>query len=127
MGFCWSENFFGSVNDVYLRFTFLSDSIESDQEGWMMDNFYAYSTIVDQTIDFSERSLSNVNIYPNPTCSLLNITFVNEENTKLNYQILNSNGITQLQGKDIYSNNFKIDITQLSIGMYYLVLNNEQG
>ncbi len=67
-----------------------------------------------------ENSTQSINIYPNPTSGLLNITFDNLSENVVVY-------LTDLNGKIIYqsintNSNFSIDLSDLSTGVYFVKL-----
>jgi len=59
VGYCWSySSVYSNVDFLFLRFTFYSDSLDTKQEGWMMDDFRGYFTIVDATEDLTKNSFA---------------------------------------------------------------------
>ncbi|MGZ4035550.1 MAG: T9SS type A sorting domain-containing protein, partial [Bacteroidia bacterium] len=86
------------------------------------------STIIDYfftngiTTGISEKEKTNYKVYPNPSSGIFNIEISSEEVNKTVY-------ITDLTGRvvftDIVENNFKtIDLSDLSSGIYILMINN---
>jgi hypothetical protein len=61
-----------TANDtIMLRFKFKSDSVNTLKEGWMMDNFMAYFTIMHPVKSISQEK--NLVVYPNTTSGILNV------------------------------------------------------
>jgi hypothetical protein len=50
---------------MWYKFTFISDDIQSGQDGWMIDNIHLWDFI--EGINNSSVSNTSLNIYPNPT------------------------------------------------------------
>jgi polyhydroxybutyrate depolymerase len=63
----------------------------------------------------------NVEIYPNPTNTAL---FINTEKLFTHYQIITTTG--QIVKQEILTQN-RIDVTDISAGIYYVLLKNESG
>jgi hypothetical protein len=61
-----------TANDtIMFRFTFRSDSINTNKEGWMIDNMMAYFTVFHPVKSISQTEY--VNVYPNMTNGVLNV------------------------------------------------------
>ena len=63
---------FGFPNDtIYYRFTFISDNIETNQEGWMLDDL----EIIEHTEGIADTGPGNeIQIYPNPAKEKITIS-----------------------------------------------------
>ncbi|WP_109833160.1 M4 family metallopeptidase [Reichenbachiella versicolor] len=72
-----------------------------------------------QVADVDVQVESLVNVYPNPSRELINVSGINGQTQ---FKFYNKLGILSLQG--ILSPNHQIDIKSLSPGVYILVLNN---
>jgi hypothetical protein len=102
------------INDTLLfRFNFISDSIENNREGWMIDDFKIQQyTPID---GIYENTISFINVIPNPASTT--IKFENNNFEILDLKIYDiSNKIIQC---DQVSKN-EIDINNLKSGLYYL-------
>ena len=78
------------------------------------------------TLDFStlsaadiESNSKNLTIFPNPSSDFIQVSGLSE---KLNYRLYNAIGSEIKSG--VFSNNEKIDIKNLTIGLYFLKFNN---
>ena len=78
------------------------------------------------TLDFStlsaadiESNSKNLSIFPNPSSDFIQVSGLSE---KLNYRLYNAIGSEIKSG--VFSNNEKIDIKNLTIGLYFLKFNN---
>lgn len=57
-------------DSTYIRFTFISDSVQTNKDGWMIDNLYIYQ--YSENIDhITSRNL--ISIYPNPASNYIYI------------------------------------------------------
>jgi hypothetical protein len=109
----------GYSDTLLYRFTFISDGIQSNKDGWMLDDF--------QLVDWWEgiAAFSNndfIDIYPNPSSGELSI--VNTMNPKVGYQveILDVRGKTVLKDK-IDSNKLRLDLPN---GLYLMKLKSNE-
>ncbi|MCH8555581.1 MAG: T9SS type A sorting domain-containing protein [Schleiferiaceae bacterium] len=75
------------------------------------------------------QSLSRTSIYPNPTNNFTKVAFFSQHNGNVLFQLLSSNGqlIQNSNWKTIYGDNeFEVDCSQLSRGLYFIVLDDGQ-
>lgn len=108
----------GALNYVRFRFTFTSDGIDNNKEGWMIDNFEFLC--VGTGIDEMERN-SHVHIFPNPTSNFISIQ--TENNIKFK-----SAEIKDVLGKTILTtNNSTIDLSKFESGIYFAEVTTDKG
>ena len=115
----WTE-FYGTLDwggpipdTLYYRFTFVTDSIETNQHGWMLDDLM----LIAHTEGIKDNGpLEDITIYPNPASNVITVsskTFTGN-NDVLVYDILG-----QLRLHKFVNNTQKdIDISSLSKGIY---------
>lgn len=124
--FCWhyipcKKNNKAFLDTMILRFNFISDSINNNMEGWMIDNIRLYSVDLGGNIK-SLSANNNISISPNPFKEKTEIRFDKNYNL-IDIKIYNLQGIlidelkTYNQDKVIYSNN------HLPAGMYFCKIN----
>ena len=98
---------------LYYRFTFISDSIQTNQEGWMLDDI----ELVVHTEDIQDLGSRNeINIHPNPANNVITVsakTFSGEMEVSI-YDILGQLCLQQVIDK----NREEIDISSLGKGIY---------
>ena len=105
-------NYF-NIDTLYYRFTFTSDSIETNQQGWMLDDIM----LIEHTEgiqDFGSRN--EISIYPNPAANIITIsgkTIIGNMDVSV-YDILGQLRLQQI----LYKNKQDIDISGLSKGIY---------
>lgn len=66
----WLSQFY--INDyVLFRFTLLSDSVNNNKEGWMIDNMYSHVTFIHTVKEIEQENY--LNVYPNPANDIVHI------------------------------------------------------
>jgi hypothetical protein len=105
----------GYSDTLLYRFTFISDSVQTNKDGWMIDDFQL-ADLWEGIEEYNNGKL--INIYPNPSNG--EISIVNNINPTNYYQveIFDSNGKTVLKD-EIISNKLRLDLTN---GLYMMKL-----
>jgi hypothetical protein len=112
--------------DFYLRFTFSSDSIHSDKEGWMIDNMVVQNQGYCSGIDETESKSSRMKISPNPFQSHTTIEVVNGdwiENGK--FLVFDVFGRTVSVLDNLKGNRFLFTNSNLQPGLYTYQLTDQ--
>lgn len=113
-------DFFSNPYPVYLRFVFYSDSIQTNKEGWMIDNIETCMGCANCTTGFEEKQDKGlISIYPNPATYALTI----ESPKTAIMEILDIQGQTILK-KQLQQGQTDIDISGLAKGLYILRLSS---
>lgn len=121
---CFDYNYLATItNDsVFFRFTFLSDSIDSQQDGWMIDNLFAQMTVVHTVKLTPNETNAYLKVFPTNTSGRVNI-----ETEKLQeFHIIENIELISPDGKVAQSwgtspTKFFIDIKEgLPNGVYYV-------
>jgi hypothetical protein len=107
--------------EVFVRFRFVSDDIDTQKEGWMIDDivFRGYSA----SGDIEGHALSRVLVYPNPASDLINFKFT--ENDGQNHYIHIYSSLGQ-EFKSLHIEKNQLDITDMSNGIYFYEIRNEK-
>lgn len=108
-------------DSLYVRFVFISDSINENKCGWIIDNIEVYEIFVGDVliIDLDQ----SVSVYPNPTDNILKVKL--PENLKLEeFIILNSFGQKLKIGK-VTDSLIEIDVSNLPNGQYFIQFYDE--
>lgn len=105
-------------NIIEYRFTFTSDSINNNKDGWMIDDI----SIQNGMVGINElRPRSDIHVFPNPTSNF--ITIQTENNIKFK-----SAEIKDVLGKTILtSNNTTIDLSKFEAGIYFVEIATDKG
>ncbi len=105
---------FGYSDTLLYRFTFVSDGIQTNKEGWIIDDF-TFNDYWEGIQEIQNNDL--ISIFPNPTSDGLTIHGTNASSTQIVHVFKNT-------GQLVYNNsNFqgeRIDTRQLSNGIYLL-------
>jgi hypothetical protein len=105
----WGETYSQGVENVLIRFTFASDSNETNQAGWMIDDIFIESGKLNGVNSETNTLFS---IYPNPA--------TNEVNIK-SEEPITSIKIMDVSGKLILESTFHtVDVSSLLKGIYYV-------
>jgi len=113
-------NIFGvSPDSIWLRFKFVSDSVDTQKEGWMIDNITVIGDFI-SSID-GPIQLSPSISYPNPVSDILYIDAQDQEFVKLT--------VLDAQGKKVFVQSFDATPFQLSVkhlpnGLYFYLIEN---
>ena len=111
---------------VFIRFRFVSDDNDTGQEGWMIDNLVARSTIFDNVDELGGLDVKRLNFdfYPNPSSSAL---FVSADKDLFGYyRIIDLKGNT-IKEADVDGAKTEIDISGLKSGIYLVQLEEHGG
>lgn len=118
---CFDVSWIISNPNVMLRFTLLSDSTDTQQEGWMIDNMLARFTFFHTAVAAAQTEYMKV--YPNPATHLIHI-----EAQKIQaFHIIEKMTLKDTQGKIIEEwenipTRYFIDSRKYSSGLYYLTI-----
>ncbi|MFB6317064.1 T9SS type A sorting domain-containing protein [Saccharicrinis sp. FJH54] len=63
---------FDAMDTLIIRFNFISDSVDTGKEGWMIDDIKLYSVDLGNNIEYNDLK-EIITIYPNPSSGILNI------------------------------------------------------
>lgn len=102
-----------------LRFTFTSDSINNNKEGWLIDNILLHITIMHTVGEVKLEKY--LNVYPNPTSDIIYIETQKIQSFHIieQMQLINSIGQVVEEWKQIPTK-FFINAKNHSNGLYYL-------
>lgn len=116
---CYDMSWMSNYDSVMVKHTFVSDSIDNNHEGWMMDNLLAHITII-HTVSEVEQDEYLV-VAPNPTSGRIEISAkkINEYHIIERMELLDSNG-QLLEKWEMIPTKFFIDIGHYPNGLYYL-------
>ena len=117
---CFDINWLANVTDtIYFRFTFKSDSINNNKEGWMIDNFWIQNTFIHPVKEITKKDY--LNVFPNPTTGVVNVEILNIKDFKMieHMEFINSAGKI-IRRWDNISSNYWFDTSQYAEGTYLL-------
>ncbi|MEI7492161.1 MAG: T9SS type A sorting domain-containing protein [Bacteroidota bacterium] len=103
------------TDTLYYRFTFISDGIQTNQDGWMLDDIQ----LIDHTEGIRDtRSPHEINIYPNPASGIITVS-MNNFTEKMDVSVYDILGQSCLQHM-MYKNYEPINISSLCKGIYMI-------
>jgi hypothetical protein len=117
---CYNMMWLGGVTDsVKIRFTFKSDSLVSNKEGWMIDNLNTHFTFVHPVKEVTVTD--DFNVYPNPAINRINIQIKDGEKPQIieYMELIDSQGKRMGEWKNIPTR-FWIESSKYPAGVYYL-------
>ncbi len=106
---------------VFYRFTFISDSIDTGRDGWIIDNI----ELEDWYESISETGSNDFNsfFYPNPAKFSGTVEFENQQGYEIRLEIINLSGQI-LKGLTTKTSKIEIDLKDLCTGLYHYRLIN---
>lgn len=110
-----------SYDTLMLRFNFISDSLNTNKDGWIIDDFMV--SRFSYCCGLPENQQEQFNIYPNPAQEIL--TFKTKDIIKI--EDLNLYDILGNQKTFILNHTNEIEISNLESGLYYLEILTDKG
>ena len=101
----------------YLRFSFVSDSIETNKAGWQIDEVEIFGGIWGG----NSRRIIPVYIMPNPSTGIFEVQ--SQGRTNENFQVIDINGRVIIQGK-LHEGGIRLDLSRYESGVYLLKFEN---
>lgn len=92
---CFQASWLNSVTDsLFIKYTFSSDTLINNKEGWMIDNMMIHTTFGHPVTDVFQEKY--INVYPNPAREIVNIELktVNQHHIIEQMQLINFEGKT---------------------------------
>ena len=116
---CYDLTWLSFNDSITVRFTFISDSVNNNKEGWMIDNLISHMTIIHTVKEVEQENYFNV--YPNPASSIVHI----QAQKIMDYHIIETMELVDPLGfvVDQWTNiptKFWFDTSKYNDGMYYL-------
>lgn len=121
-GFDLSLNFMGSYfgiengDTILYRFTYISDNIQNNKEGWMIDNIRLYDWA--ESIGENNISTDRIKIYPNPTSDILTIENNDKQHSQIEIFIYDESGQIALMEKFKINDKVHVNLSGLKSGIY---------
>ncbi len=108
------------AGNYLLRFKFISDNVETNKEGWMIDNLTISEVLNSQSI--SEDDFLKPTIYPNPTSSNITVQFNESTNIDgLSVSICNALG-QEISNEEVRTMNHSVSLKENAKGIYRLIV-----
>lgn len=121
---------FGPVFDIQFgdtiqyRFTFISDSIQTNRDGLIYDDFH-----FEDWMEGIQKIKNDFNskVFPNPTSDKITVEFKNPSNAIHELTILSSSGQNIISKKYSDQNLITFDLKNMTRGIYYYKLKNQNN
>ncbi len=107
-----------AFDTVYYRYTFISDSIQTNQQGWMLDDIYVTDHI--EGIQSREREVQ-LSVFPNPSRDIITLLVLNFHGS-IEVSIYDLLGGLRLQ-QTLFDSCKSLDISSLPNGAYIMRVN----
>jgi len=117
-----------SANDInpdsiYIRFRFVSDSVENENSGWMIDNIEISGIYLH---DISEKNIDkNIQVAYNATNKTFAVQITDDESFKT-YALYNING-QKLFDQPIKTDKFEFSVAGYKKGIYFITFQGENN
>ena len=112
-------------DSMMIRFNFISDSIQTFKEGWMIDNIVLHSDVCG-AVNENLTNKIKVTIEPNPINYKSILRIKRTSNERYHLSIINING-KQVFTKYLETNEFQLNSLSLSTGFYFYILHFENN
>ncbi len=120
----WNDDKASNLDSITIRFNFISDGIDNNKAGWMIDNIYFliedYCTIGINDVE----NKSGTFIYPNPVTGI-SLLELPENDTDYYIQIYNLKGVEVFNC--ITKNNIEINRNDFNHGIYIYKISNSKN
>lgn len=120
---CFLYDYLGTIDNLYVRYRLSSDTIQTNQEGWMIDNLMVAATWFHPVAEQSK--VSDYKIYPSVSQGTISIsrtnTQENGENAKIKLLSMNGQFISDL-GE--VADGTTIDLSGIANGRYLISIVN---
>jgi len=113
----WMYNF---PDTLQFRFTFKSDSIDNNKEGWMIDNMIAHITFI-HTVKSNPSPENYLHVYPSPTDGIVHVEVekLMEYHIIEDMELINMYGIVKQRWEHLPTK-FWFDASKYDDGIYML-------
>lgn len=109
------------LDSLMIKFTFISEAIETNKEGWIIDDILTASAEWQLCSDIKETVNNNFRIFPNPFSQQMTVESV-EDLKGSDIIIYNSTGILVKEIHNASGHSVTVQRDNLSSGIYYLVI-----
>lgn len=110
---------------LYLRFNFISDSIDTNRDGWMIDDLSL--TVIDVGGNLDEYGVDNsrLDIFPNPSVGSTTIKYEEHQNESYTLKVVNMIGQSVIQMNGLSGSTVFLETRKLPKGMYEVQIHQD--
>lgn len=129
MAICWGTAFGAHptyLETIHVRFTMSSDSIDTGQDGWLLDDFNVFIGVVGSTAN--RQAFKDMSIYPNPANQNLQIDLNEVIDEEVDVYIYDNTGRmifsekAAMYGEAVHN----INVSQFVAGIYHIIVQGEE-
>ena len=113
----FSNIYSGVPDSMLIKFSFVSDSLNTNKEGWIIDNI-VYGTDIGEGLQTNKNKIDCL-ISPNPFNSSTTIEIIGNTKAPFNFTLFDQLGMKVKQIDNINQSKFKIERNELPSGMYF--------
>lgn len=118
-------DYYPDADTILLKFVFHSDSVETFQDGWLIDDIVIEEAL-ESVFDISKpRILSKV--FPNPAAGEAAIFIEDAEGKEYTLEIFNQGSMTQVFRTSVFGGHTLLALNELPSGAYVYQLFNKEG
>jgi hypothetical protein len=116
---CYDISFLSFTDSLTVRFTMKSDSVNTNKEGWIIDNLLVSQTLIHTITEKKQEKYMEVS--PNPTSGIVNITCKKMDSFHIiqELQLLDIKGSVLKKWQNVPTK-FFVDISDQESGVYFL-------
>ncbi len=129
MAICWGTAFGAhptNLETLHVRFTMSSDSIDTGQDGWLLDDIYMFTGVIGSTAN--RQAFKEMSIYPNPAKQNLQIDLNEVIDEEVNIYIYDTGGQmifsekAAMYGEAVHN----INVSEFVAGLYHILVQGEE-
>ncbi len=110
------------TDTMLVRFNFISDSVDTPFDGWMIDDIETFAADIWSNTEFQEKA--EFSLYPNPSNGDLNIQ-LDDFHNELEVSIYNAVGAQVLEESKVGGENLILTLEQIPDGLYFVHVTSE--
>jgi hypothetical protein len=110
--------------------TFCDLNITSYRSDWTSPMFWTQPGVLPSKIEGESASIENLNVYPNPSSDIFNISFVSDKIQNLNIKIVNLIGeVVYVEGLEKFVGEYtkQVNLNSFTKGVYFLEITTNDG
>jgi len=112
---------------AWVRFNFISDSVDTGKDGWMIDELVVKKRIGPGSTNNNYQDLIKVDVYPNPVNEKTTISIDADITEPFSLSVFNTLGQEVKTFSNLNSNKIELNTNELSGGIYLIQLYNQKA
>ncbi|NOQ71092.1 MAG: T9SS type A sorting domain-containing protein [Crocinitomix sp.] len=101
---------------LLLRFNFISDSINTSKDGWMIDNISSFYAIFGGVDEYG--TAASLQIFPNPSLGATTVKYENHQNESYSLSVINTLGQELIRMNGLSGSTVSLETRKLAKGIY---------